>query len=318
MKTLINCIAGVMLMAAVVWGIVSIRSAEEARQAVVALATEKAALERRVTALEKDAGATADQVAGIEKDNTSLRSAIDSALAARAAQESRPPEVVTRQMVDARYSHGKELARNGDVQGALKEFLWCYKDGMPRVTGFGGVRQSYLLGDILKLGPDGEAAIRALRDEARAAILAGGSDRILDFGALSRVLKDEQAPVELYDALPNGDPRRRSLAISAFDQFLAARRYADAITGRSFTAMISGLELNMNQSSGGGRLREFGITTTAKSIEALAGAGELDSAKTLIARLLSYDSSDATKARLQEHLARAGHPELLGGAQVTP
>lgn len=315
MKTLITLVAGLTLAAAVVWAVVSFRSERAARRAAGALATENVALERRVAALEKVAEDTGTAAAGVEKDNTSLRTAIDSALAARAARDSKSPEVVTRQMVDTRYARGKALSRSGDVQGALKEFLWCYKEGMPRVAGMGGVRQSYLLEEILRLGAEGEAAIRALRDEARAAILAGGSDRILDFGALSDALKDDQAAVQLYDSLPAGDRRRQALAISAFNQFLTAKRYADAITGRSYRSMISAVELNMN-SGANPRLREYGITSTARNIEALAGAGELDSAKTLIARLLSYDSSDATKARIQEHLTRAGHPELLGGEQT--
>lgn len=312
MKTFIAVVAGGTLIAALIWAGLALRSARDSNRATAVFGGEKTLLEKRIAARETESRAAAEQAAAIEKDNTTLRSAIDSALASRAALEATAPAPVTRAMVDARYARGKELARTGDVQGALKEFLWCYTEGMARISEMAGVRQSNLVNQILGLGPDGEAAIRALREEARAAILAGGSDRILDFGALSRALKDNGATVDLYDSLPEGDGRRKTLAITCFEQFLAARRYTDAISGTSFNAMVAGLEIEMNHAAGA-RIREFGITSAAKHIEALAGAGQMDSARTLIARLLSYDSSDATKARIQEHLTRAGHPELLSG-----
>jgi hypothetical protein len=57
--------------------------------------------------------------------------------------------------------------------------------------------------------------------------------------------------------------------------------------------------------------RQYAVTSTAKNIEVLAGAGDLANARKLAERLLAYDSTDQTKAVLQQALARAGQPELL-------
>jgi hypothetical protein len=54
------------------------------------------------------------------------------------------------------------------------------------------------------------------------------------------------------------------------------------------------------------------VTSTAKDIEVLAGAGQLDRARELAGFLFAYDSSAETRRTVQEHLLRAGHPELLG------
>jgi hypothetical protein len=47
----------------------------------------------------------------------------------------------------------------------------------------------------------------------------------------------------------------------------------------------------------------------------LAGAGDLEHARTLAARLLTFDHSPETKTLLQQHAVRAGQPNLLNGMQ---
>lgn len=46
-----------------------------------------------------------------------------------------------------------------------------------------------------------------------------------------------------------------------------------------------------------------------------AGAGQLDDARALTAKLLAIDASAETKDLLRQHLKRSGHPELLAAAQ---
>jgi hypothetical protein len=60
------------------------------------------------------------------------------------------------------------------------------------------------------------------------------------------------------------------------------------------------------------RTRENVRKSAATNIEVLAGAGDLDHARSMVERLLAYDNSDETRAVLQTHLERAGHTELLG------
>lgn len=55
----------------------------------------------------------------------------------------------------------------------------------------------------------------------------------------------------------------------------------------------------------------YAITRTAKTVECLAGAGRLDEARELAARILTFDGSESSKEILRTHATRAGHPELL-------
>jgi hypothetical protein len=237
-----------------------------------------------------------------------------------------PEQPITREVVDARYKRAQQLARSGDTQRALKEFLWCFDEGMPQVPGYAGVRFSFLLGEIARLAerdPAALAALRERRDKAAERVMASAtdSDAAGAFGALNRALNDDAATLALYDKLPRDDPRRRQLAVASYKQLVAARRYADALVGRRYTSMSSMFEMHQKEllgASGSARQRkldhDYFVETSAVDIEALAGAGDLDHARTLAQRLLAVDGSDETKSIVQKHLVRAGHPELLTAA----
>ncbi len=129
---------------------------------------------------------------------------------------------VTQDMVESRCKRAHELARSGDAAAALEEFLWCFDQGMPRLSSFAGVRTSFLSSSIAKLGETYPEVIRKTQ-------------------------------------------------------------------------------------------REYLITSTARNIELRAGVGDLDHARSLAARLLTFDGSPDTKALLQQHVARAGQPALIDG-----
>jgi hypothetical protein len=63
---------------------------------------------------------------------------------------------------------------------------------------------------------------------------------------------------------------------------------------------------------------QFTVASTAKRIEALAGAGFTDQARDLGQKLLEVDGSAETKALLNKHAARAGKPGLFDRAPATP
>jgi hypothetical protein len=58
-------------------------------------------------------------------------------------------------------------------------------------------------------------------------------------------------------------------------------------------------------------MRSYAVTSAAKNIEVLAGAGDLGHARELAGRVLALDNSEATRALVQKHLERAGQPGLL-------
>jgi RNA polymerase sigma factor (sigma-70 family) len=233
---------------------------------------------------------------------------------------------ITHDLVQSRYKEAQELARNGDSAGALKEFLWCFDEGMPRVMGYGGVRDSFLLDEIAKLGenyPPALAALRERRDAALQRMLSSenDSDAAQDFASINRELHEGQNTLAAFDQLPADDRRRRTLASVAYEQLISAQRYSDAILGRSYATTLSLLELTATERPLPANItnpeavrktqRDYLINNTATSVEALAGAGDLVHARELAGKLLSYDNSAGTIAILQQHLTRAGQAGLL-------
>ena len=235
---------------------------------------------------------------------------------------------VTHEMVETRYKRAGELARQGDGPGALAEFLWCFDTGMRQVASYGGVRSSFLLNAIAELGaeyPPALTALRERRDQASARMLASPNDRgaARDFAALSRTLKEDQTTLAVFDQLPPDDPRRPTLASAAYEQLVQAQRYGDALLGKPYAQMSSLFELMIaerplpanvaNPEAIQKTQRQQLVNSTARNVEVLAGAGDLEHARMLAARLQAFDPSPATRALLQQHALRAGQPDLLNG-----
>jgi RNA polymerase sigma factor (sigma-70 family) len=296
--------------------------------ALAAANASQEALSAKLRELEGRIAAEAKRVQVVDDDNAKLLKVIDGLKASHAAQAAETNAPITHDMVDARYKHAQQLARNGDTAGALAEFLWCFDVGMVRVSSYAGVRVSFLLSEIAQLGEQDSAALDALRerrDQAKQRVLASINDNeaAMNFSAINRTLKDDQATLAVLDQLPADDGRRRPLASAAYEQLVVAQRYADAALGRSSSSMNAQFEFELNQQERPlpanmpdpervrKMQREHVVTTTAESVEVLAGAGDLAHARTLSGKLLAYDGSEETKATLQQHLARAGHPELL-------
>ena len=233
---------------------------------------------------------------------------------------------ITQDLVEARYKRAQELARSGDAAAALKEFLWCFDEGMPRFPFYGGVRTSFVLSEIAKLGennPDALAALRERRDAAEKRLLASKEDfdASTDFAAINSSLKEDARTLQLFDQLAPDDTRRRSLGLTIYELLAESGRYQDALQVRPYGSMSSIFEVSIQErplpanATNPERLRQvqrnYAVASAAKNIEVLAGAGDLAHAKSFVERLLAYDGSEETKAVLQKSLVRAGHPELL-------
>ena len=241
---------------------------------------------------------------------------------------STPITPITHDEVESRYKKAQDLARSGDSAAALKEFLWCFDEGMPRVPGYAGVRASFLLDSIAKLGEAYPAALTALRerrDKAAEQMLSSETDSgaAMDLAALNHTLKEDQNTLAVFDRLPAEDRRRQVLASAAFDQLVEAQRYGDALLGMPYANISAQFEMNQAERPLPANIanpekirkiqRDYLINSTAINVEVLAGSGDLDHARTLAGRLLTYDSSPETKALLQQHATRAGQAGLLEG-----
>lgn len=237
--------------------------------------------------------------------------------------------VTEQDKVKARYDLGQNFAQQGKYAEALEEFLWCYDEGMAKAPDYAGVRNSFLLGDIVELGerhPPARAALVERRDQLQAAFLAGSADRRIsaDLGALNRELDENEKTLALFDQLAPDDKRRASLGRSLLPLFLKAGRYTDAASTMPYAQMVQMAAVLTAPRPGSENLPPEALTVQrrvqvkwfAERLEVLAGANDLDHARELLAKARAYDASEAAEAVYRTHLERAGHPELLSSPAV--
>jgi RNA polymerase sigma factor (sigma-70 family) len=304
--------------------------AGEARAELAGATRTEAALRAKLGEVEGRAEVAMRRVQVAEAENARLLAAADEVKAVVVKAEL---ESVTSGMVTARFKRAQTLIlENGDPAEALREFLWCYDVEMPRISGMSGVRSTapMLLAKLGERYPPALEALRERRDKAKERSSKNEKDfeAVMEFGSINRALNDDAANVALYDQLPQGDRRRSTLAFSSRNYLVEKQRYADAVAGLSYGQMSSSFERTARESpivpsgSNAGEYRapgrDYVIAETAKSIEVLAGAGDLANARSLAQRLLAYDNSEATRALIQKHAARAGQPGLITATLASP
>jgi hypothetical protein len=299
-------------------GIWKFQQARAARAALATVTQHADQMRARLSGLETRVQARLKQAEGIEADNALLAAAIEQARAANVAQQAAANAPLSIAEVEGRFRRALATMEK-DSETALRELLWCYDVGFPRAGGSRLRAQmssvATALGRLAENYAPAQTALRERLDRAVQRLLSSPDEHeVSELYSLSRALKEQQVLLTIHDQLPPGDPRRRSVAIYAFDQFVEARRYRDAAAGRPYASMSSSLEMDAQM---GKQLRGFSAKRAATNIEVLAGAGELEHARTLAERLLNHDGSAETRALLQHHLDRAGHPELSVALQKT-
>lgn len=113
-----------------------------------------------------------------------------------------------------REQQGDALAREGKNEDALTEYLWCWDHGLEHDQAYYGVRLSFLLSHITKLGETYPPAIAALKerlDAVEQVVLTGDASRsqIHDFATLCNVLGQSQRAIAALDKLNPDDPKTR-------------------------------------------------------------------------------------------------------------
>lgn len=233
-------------------------------------------------------------------------------------------DAITAESVQSRFTHAQALARDGRWEEALKEYLWCFDEGMVRIATFTGVRRSFLtsaLGELAQKYPAARVAIEERLDAAEQKLNAepANRDAPADFAALNHALNDDARTLAVFDRLAVDDPRRRNLGgVYLYDVFVSTQRYSDAVRSRpydnsiqTFTVMEQKFSEHAVPDAASAGLRRNMVENAAKSVEALAGAGDLQHAREFAAKVLAFDNSPETVATLQTHVTRAGHPALL-------
>jgi thiol-disulfide isomerase/thioredoxin len=137
-----------------------------------------------------------------------------------------------------RDEYAKALAQAGRYEEALAEYMWCFDQGAKESPSYSGVRLSFLLSNISRLGKSYPPALKALEERRAAAEarIVGGAEAFDDAQeaiALNRELGTSQRTLELYDRLRATKPLAPGFKLAFSDELLEllveARRYQDAL-----------------------------------------------------------------------------------------
>ena len=163
------------------------------------------------------------------KDSESvLRGENAIARARRALSEGNPDNPMLRSKLADAY------VEMGQYEDALREYLWCFDEGEEHSPAYVGVRLSFLLGSIKRLGgkyPPARAALIKRRQQAEQRIVDGSAeyDDIAVYTAINRTFGDQDASVDLYDHV-KGEGSLAPLVLEAladqvFELLVHAQRY---------------------------------------------------------------------------------------------
>lgn len=302
------------VLAATITGFVGVhrQNAQLRQEASAQMAT----AERKLAAIRQQLTTQTQRATAAEAQVTALLKEVKAGASARRAPPSGTTAATTdtQDLLKAVLARATQLKNEGKLQEALDEYVKCYRELQAKRPGSSECQS--LSSAIKYLGrtyPAAIAALAELRDSTMAQLRANPGNRELVFDAalLNERLGEGARTLALYDALPPGDMGRQSLAMIAHASFVEAGRYTDALLGKSFGNMISAIDVGMQHaatqpSERQGPIRQAIVDTALTYIEVLTGAGKQQEARMLTEKLLSYDSSETTRAALAQRVERAG------------
>jgi thiol-disulfide isomerase/thioredoxin len=218
---------------------------------------------------------------------------------------------------------GDELARAGRYDEALEEYLHCFDEGAD-APGFGGVRLSYLLSSLVRLGGVCPRALDALVERAEASerrlreggdpVDAGDAGDARDMAALNEALGRDARTLEVYDALRAVDGTDPSVLDgmyrSVIDLLMESERYADVLDGAGDVMKRIGQQIQIlrmtearfadadPEASPVEYMRRSTVADIQRFFVAYLGVGELERAWKVAKRILEVDTSPETFAGL--------------------
>jgi tetratricopeptide (TPR) repeat protein len=211
------------------------------------------------------------------------------------------------------------LARCGQYDQALKEYLWCLEVALRRNIPYAAARRRLLLKSFVSLAeqyPPARVALLERRDAMEQALRGEEDSANLarDLVELNCCLDEEQRNLALYDALPARSKARQVLFDRVIDQLIEQQRYAEILAMldplRAFSQEVRLARIRGGSNERGPEAarqrgtRAFAVTRGAALVEALAGAGRTQEARTLIKAILNYDDTPETQALLKRHADR--------------
>lgn len=233
----------------------------------------------------------------------------------KAAGKDRPME---------RMEYARALEEKGHYAEALTEYLWCLDEGNKHDFGFGGVRLSYLMSDLQRLGAEYPPALTALkkRRDASRTILEKGMERpdiAMEFAAYNNALEQPEQTLALYNTFKAKDSDlARILFIHVSEILLEKRRYADLVAGagdiparaRKEMAQYKGMtSISGIDESSRAALKKLAVDKSCGYFEALVGTDRNAEADEVRDEILTFDKSVTTYVALVKRAIRAERPE---------
>jgi thiol-disulfide isomerase/thioredoxin len=281
-------------------------------------------------------GSKIDQIVGFKEPKEFLSVAGD-ALAGR-NEVTRATEKLVGHENDPmeREQHADALVQAGKYEEALAEYLWCFDHGNDdESNGYHGVRLSFLLSDIVRLGERYPLAIKALeerRDRAEGLLLSGQGNRsqVADVSALNGHLKTPKRTLELFDRMRE-QKRLDSKLQHAFlrdvaEYLVEAKRYRDLLDAsgdpekeleirisstESAIKVIEEMKREGTDAAGDSRrMRAHLVSEFACTYEALLGTKQGEKAGIVADRLIAFAPFGPTYIDLVQRALHADEPEV--------
>jgi len=281
-------------------------------------------------------GSVIDNLVGYKDAKEFLESATD-ALAGKGSIARAKEKLVGHEKDPmAREQYGDELMQAGKYEEALAEYLWCFDEGNSSPA-YHGVRLSFLLSNIKRLGTKYAPAINAMqerRDAAEARVRAGPVtfDDLSDAVALNRELKTPERSLVLFDDARKSGPlppqARLSLFLHLKGELREAKRYEDLlglldrpvkyVSGQiqqyEFMRKMSEARADKTKTpedSGESFLKSSAIEDGALIFEALVVTNRGPEADKVTETLIAFDATGKTYATLIKAADRAGAAERV-------
>lgn len=219
-----------------------------------------------------------------------------------------------------------EYANAGKFDDALREYLWCFDQGLTADPAYAGIRSSYLLARLAQLSqfhPPTRAAVLERRDEAARRLVENPQDRIaaMDFAAINRQFGESAQTLEMFDRLRDSNRWdagvRLVLRDALFDDLYAKQRFGDLLAGDPVQEVEHDVERLKQMSQAferdplsGRMLRQRTLLKWSRLLHATLSTQPIENAQRLARTILAYDSSDETIQLLVSAAEKAGKPEF--------
>lgn len=240
-------------------------------------------------------------------------------VSAQTRQSSADGQKVTHEELDTHFALARSLAKERKFEQALKEYLFVF-DNSRNVAGYGGVRLSYVPGEIADIGRTYHPAILALqsrRDEREKLVLAAKADFdvLHELTSLNEYLGEPERNIALFDKLKTMGSAysevREDMLRLIWEQLAAAKRYEDLKDqvdqlAKQVASQIAESAINndfpddsvLSSAEYQGYLRRSIIEDGGRVYETLLAVGKAEKAKKLAKWMLTFSSDGQMYAQL--------------------